>query len=210
LWVRLAESDARSTLVEAAGDGMMTALVACDRRMRVQWMNADARQLLAAGGAMRLRHGTLVCDARDDQERLGALVDGRSDRAVTALGGDYGPVLHVRARPHVQKGHGQQPESVAQSITMPRDLVMLVITRPDCAVRYDAHDIAHLFGLTLTEAALAASLAHGASVSEFASARGVAEGTARLHLKRVLAKTGAARQSELVRRICRSVAGHTM
>jgi len=39
------------------------------------------------------------------------------------------------------------------------------------------------------------------------SARGITEGTARLHLKRVLAKTGAGRQSELVRRIAGSVAG---
>ena len=199
LWMRLAEADARLALVEAAGDGMLTALVACDRRLRVHWMNADARRLLDAGGAMRLRHGALACDASDDQQRLGALVAGRSDRAVLALGGDLGPLLHVRATPHLQA-----PAPIALS----PDLVMLVITRPDCTVRYDAHDIARLFGLTLTEAALAASLANGISVSEFAAARGVAEGTARLHLKRVLAKTGAPRQAELVRRICRSVAGH--
>jgi hypothetical protein len=53
LWVRLAEADARQALVEAAGDGMMTALVACDRRMRIHWMNADAHRLLGMNGAPR-------------------------------------------------------------------------------------------------------------------------------------------------------------
>jgi DNA-binding CsgD family transcriptional regulator len=195
LWMRLAEADARRLLVEQAG---LTAMVACDRRLRVHWMNADARRLLGAGVELRLRDGHLACAAREDQESLAALVEGRADRAVRAIGGDRGPVLHLRAR---------RPAPAPGQFALSRDLVLLVMTRPDCAVRYDAHDIARLFGLTLTEAALAANLAGGMSVSEFAAARGVAEGTARQHLKRVLAKTGAGRQSELVRRICLSVAG---
>jgi DNA-binding CsgD family transcriptional regulator len=197
LWMRLAAAEARAGLAEQAGEGMMTAMVACDRHLRVHWLNADARRLLAPGAGLRMRDGHLACVARDDHDRLAALVGGRSDRAVVALGGDRGPTFHVRARPSVQ---------VPGRIALARDLMLLVITRPDCPVRYDPGDIALLFGLTATEAALAASLAAGASVSEFAVARGVAEGTARLHLKRVLAKTGTGRQSELVRRICQSVA----
>jgi DNA-binding CsgD family transcriptional regulator len=194
LWMRLAAAEARADLVEQAAEGRMTAMVACDRHMRVHWLNADARRLLNPGTGLRLRDGHLAC-ARRDHDRLLALVGGRSDRAVMAIGDDRGPVFHVRARP-----------SVPGPIALARDLVLLVITRPDCPVRYDPGDIALLFGLTATEAMLAASLAAGASVSEFAAARGVAEGTARLHLKRVLAKTGTGRQSELVRRICLSVA----
>jgi len=197
LWVRLAKAEARAGLAEQAGETILTAVVACDRRLRAHWINADARRLLGADTGLRLRDGALVCCARDDQQRLIALVDGRSDRAVVALGGDCCPTLHLRARP---------APPVPGQFALSRDLVLLVITRPDCPVRYDPHDLALLFGLTLTEATLAASLATGASVSDFAAARGVAEGTARLHLKRVLAKTGAARQSELVRRICQSVA----
>jgi DNA-binding CsgD family transcriptional regulator len=177
-------------------------MVACDRRMQVHWSNADARLLLTGGQVLRLRDGRLVAAARDDHDRLVALVDGRSDRDVAALGGNGRPELHVRAR--APQAATQQPLPGPHALS--RDLVLLVMTRPDCSVRYDAGDIALLFGLTMTEAALAASLATGDSVSQFAAARGIAEGTARLHLKRVLAKTGAARQSELVRRICRSVA----
>jgi DNA-binding CsgD family transcriptional regulator len=197
LWVRLAKAEARAGLAEQAGETMLTAVVACDQRLRAHWINADARRLFGANAHVRLIHGVVGCARHDDQQRLLALVNGQSDRAVVALGGGHGPIIHVRAQP-VPPVQGQ--------FALARDLVMLVMTRPDCPVRYDPHDLALLFGLTLTEATLAASLATGASVSEFATARGVAEGTARLHLKRVLAKTGASRQSELVRRICQSVA----
>ena len=198
LWERLAAAEARTRLFEQADDGMLTAMVACDRHLRVHWMNADARRVLGAGDVLALHRGGLACAMRADQERLVALVGGRSDRAVVALGGDGRPLLHLRA---------QAPAQASGQFALWRDMVLLVLTRPGQAVRYDPADIALLFGLTMTEAALAASLAAGTSVSEFAEARGVAEGTARLHLKRVLAKTGAARQSELVRRICLSVAG---
>ena len=201
LWERLAAAEARTRLVEQAGDGMMTAMVACDRHLQVHWMNADARSLLGTGEVLGLRRGGLACATRGDQDRLAALVEGRSDRTVIALGGEGRPMLHLRS---------QVPVQTCGQFALGRDLVLLVITRPGEAVRYDPGDIALLFGLTATEATLAASLAAGTSVSEFAEARGVAEGTARLHLKRVLAKTGSGRQSELVRRICLSVAGRPL
>ncbi|KUR73368.1 hypothetical protein AQZ49_19970 [Novosphingobium sp. FSW06-99] len=198
LWERLAAAEAHTRLVEQAGEGMMTALVACDGGLRTHWLNAHARHLLDNGDVLGLHRGRLACALRADQERLAALVEGRSDRPVVALGGGDLPIVHLRV---------QAPSAVAGRFALHRDTVLLAITRPDRALRYDPQDIAQLFGLTTTEAALAASLAAGASVCDFAEARGVAEGTARLHLKRVLAKTGAGRQSELVRRICLSVAG---
>lgn len=198
LWERLAAAEAHTRLVEQAGEGMMTALVACDRNLCVHWTNIHARHVLDTGDVLGLHRGRLACARRADHERLAALVEGRADCAVVALGGGDVPLVHLRL---------QVPTALAGRFALHRDMVLLAITRPDRALRYDPQDIAHLFGLTTTEAALAASLAAGDSVCEFAEARGVAEGTARLHLKRVLAKTGAGRQSELVRRICQSVAG---
>lgn len=197
LWMRLATAEARVGLIEQAHDGMMTAMVACDRHLHVHWSNADARRMLAAGDRLRLRDGRLAVSGRDHHERLLALIEGRSDRDVMVIGGADGPDLHLRLR---------SAEHLPGQHALPRDLVLLVMTRPDCPVRYDPADIALLFGLTMTEAALAAHLAAGGSVSTFALSRGIAEGTARLHMKRALAKTGSARQSDLVRRICRSVA----
>ena len=54
-------------------------------------------------------------------------------------------------------------------------------------------------GFTPAEARLADALAGGASVREAATKLGVTYETARTHLKRLLSKTGARRQAELVR-----------
>jgi DNA-binding CsgD family transcriptional regulator len=198
LWARLAAADAQAALINQATDAIATGLVACDRRLRVQWMNSDATRLLVPGAAMHVRDGTLVCARRDDRQRLQTLIADRPDRAVLALADDRGDRLHVRLR---------RAGPVPGQMALFDDRVLLAISSPDRAQRPDPDDIARLFALTATEAALAAELAAGGSVSEFALARGVAEGTARLHLKRILAKTGTSRQADLVRRICRSVGG---
>lgn len=198
LWMRLAAAEMQAELVGQAGDGMMAAMLACDRQLRLHWGNAQAHAMLETGDPLRLRQGALAANNRADHEQLLALVAGSEDRALMVMGGADRPALHIRASV-APCSTGFRPPSP--------DLTLLTMTRPEAQVRYAPRDIATLFGLTLTEAHLAASLAAGGTVSDFAAARGIAEGTARLHLKRILAKTGTGRQSELVRRICRSVAG---
>lgn len=197
LWMRMSEAEAKAEWLAQAHDATGTAMLACDRDLRLHWCNAPARTMLAQGDRLRLRHGHLVATDRAEHESLTALIEGRADRGVMAMGGIDQPALHLRASPFAPMPGRSGP---------PRHLMLLTVARPEDAVHYAPEDLALLFGLTITEAALASCLAAGGSVSEFAAARGIAEGTARLHLKRVLAKTGAGRQSELVRRIGGSVA----
>ncbi|WP_434385964.1 LuxR C-terminal-related transcriptional regulator [Melittangium boletus] len=89
-----------------------------------------------------------------------------------------------------------------------RARVLAVFHDPDTVLRLDPGLIARLHGLTPTEALLAASLAQGLSLAEFAATRGCTEQTARTHLKRVLDKMGVRRQSELVRVLLGSAALH--
>ena len=56
-------------------------------------------------------------------------------------------------------------------------------------------------GLTPAETRLVESIAGGASVAEHAETQGISTNTARVHMQRVLEKTGARRQAELVRMI---------
>lgn len=56
-------------------------------------------------------------------------------------------------------------------------------------------------GLTPAETRLVESIAGGASVAEHAERQGISTNTARVHMQRVLEKTGARRQAELVRMI---------
>jgi len=62
--------------------------------------------------------------------------------------------------------------------------------------------------LTPTEAELAAALAEGRTLAEFAEARGCSEQTGRTHLKRILEKTGTSRQADLVRVLLTGAAMH--
>lgn len=70
----------------------------------------------------------------------------------------------------------------------------------DPALKTPPHDgvLRALYGLTRTEARLAAALAQGDSLTEYCRANGVTANTARTHLKRALAKTGTNRQAQLV------------
>ena len=63
-----------------------------------------------------------------------------------------------------------------------------------------------LFGLTPAEASIAGMLANGKSTNDVAVRQGITLNTARVHVKRILAKTGTSRQAELVALIFRSVA----
>lgn len=66
--------------------------------------------------------------------------------------------------------------------------------------------LARILGLTPAEASLAAAVAMERTLKEHAEERRITINTARWTLKRVLAKTGCRRQSELVRLILASAA----
>ena len=81
------------------------------------------------------------------------------------------------------------------------DSVMLLLTNPLMASPISASEASICFGLTDAEARLSVALCEGVSVAEYAHARGISEGTARIQLKRALAKTDSRRQSELVAKL---------
>lgn len=82
--------------------------------------------------------------------------------------------------------------------------VVVALRLLDRAPDLDLVALAHAFGLTGTEAALAAALASGQSVAEFAKARSVSPSTMRWHLKNLEAKTGTNRIDQLVAIVLRA------
>ena len=62
-----------------------------------------------------------------------------------------------------------------------------------------------MYDLTHSEAELVRTLASGVSLEQAAKVRGVSVNTARSHLKRAFAKTGTARQAELLRLVVAGV-----
>ena len=82
-----------------------------------------------------------------------------------------------------------------------RPAAMVFIRDPEAPLA--AKRLRELFGLTRTEAAVAASLGDGKSPERIAADLGIGIGTVRTHLKRVLAKTGTHRQAQLVALLAR-------
>ncbi|MFO1070160.1 MAG: helix-turn-helix transcriptional regulator [Geminicoccaceae bacterium] len=80
-------------------------------------------------------------------------------------------------------------------------LVLVSISDPVAVPGLDAAVLRSLWSLTAAEAQVAIALASGIDVDEVAQRQGIAVSTVRVHLRKVMAKTGTRRQSELVRLI---------
>lgn len=76
--------------------------------------------------------------------------------------------------------------------------------RPDLA----PGELAQVLGITQGEGRVAAWLAGGGTLKDFANLRGLSEGSVRNQAKHTLAKNGVQRQADLVRLICYSIPGH--
>jgi DNA-binding CsgD family transcriptional regulator len=72
-----------------------------------------------------------------------------------------------------------------------------------------AERLRQLFGLTATEAAVAAALASGLRSDDIARIKGVQPNSVLMHIKRILAKTGTPHQVALLSLLLRSAATHT-
>ena len=206
----------------AALDRMPLAAILCDRLGRAVWLNRAAEEMLRTGDGLRVREGRIEAAAGNgvsaELRRLiaGAAADGlhverrgalRTDAGTKEAGG----LLHL-PRPWPQRHLAvmvtplpiaASPIDIALDATRPA--AMLLINDPDRAVQFPTDRLAEAFGLTGAEAKLAAALATGTSLSAYAEAAQITIGTARWYLKQALAKTGAHRQSELVRHVITAV-----
>src|SRR5262249_53516425 len=85
-----------------------------------------------------------------------------------------------------------------------RPCAMIFATDPESIATPETTFLQKQFGLTPAEAVLAHELLDGDGIESAAKRIGIGVPTARTHLRRVLAKTGARRQAELVRLVLNS------
>lgn len=202
LRVRAQLDTVRAGAAEVALDALDTPVAVLGRMGRVLLLNAAAQKLLAT--------------RKDPSVRLGCLrlTDGQAQRRLDAL------------LAHAQQGFhslGKAPASFAVGDATRDGLVLSVVpagshglcgSGAPVAVVFlqracprpppDAPTLRALYGLTDSEAALAGALAQGATLASFAAGRSTSVHTARTQLRQVLAKTGAARQADLVRLVLAS------
>lgn len=185
--VRMDRALHTATVLETLG--IAAAMV--DRQGRVRRVNATF-DALAPSLAVRADGRLALADPRTS-ERLNAALAG------VAAGRFAGLSIPVRANAplvlHILPVAGRAGDIFAGS-----SAILVAMSVPD-GHPMDPGLLQHLFELTPAEARVAAALAGGADVQEIAAIQRIGVETVRTHVKRLLAKTGNARQTDLIRQL---------
>ncbi len=189
---RIADADLRAYSAEASLALATAGVVALGSDMSVVNANPRAREYVDAGvaGIINDRWRFTQSDAQAALQRLAA-ADGSASAAfnVTAADSEEHAVLAVR---------------IASQRVMALDgfvegaSILLTIGAKAKAPTIPMDHLAAWYGFTPTEARLAAALADGETLQNFARRRGVSENAVRYMLKGVLQKTGAPDQARVV------------
>jgi DNA-binding CsgD family transcriptional regulator/PAS domain-containing protein len=178
------------------------ALFLVDGAGRIRHANRAAEALLAGQRGLGARGGVLAAGAPQDARRLADLVAAaaRSHGAVagsmTLNAGADAKRLSIAVAPI---------RNAPVSPFQPEARVIVCVTDPGSGVGASQARLRALFGFTEAEARVALALFDGASPAEAAAAFGVSLNTVRTQLAHIFEKTGARRQSELMRLLTRTL-----
>lgn len=173
-------------------------VVCQDRAGAVTDLNECARELLRQGRGLRWLSGRLVAerpeDARELDRRLAAVTKGtpgNGDRVPLLVRCVAGRALLVRM--YAATAWPRIPARRSETA------VVSILIDPWCEILVSPDALTASLALTSEEGRVVASLVRGMTVREIAEATGRKEGSVRWHVKGALARTGARRQSDLVR-----------
>ena len=174
-------------------------MIALDREGRITNLSAPAKHLLDLQDGIRIQASHLVATYPDENRRLQAMLA----IANQVLDHPYEPSGNALL---LSRKSGKKP---LQLVVYPfvssglladeRPQVLVFLSDPSSKPASRATVLRALYGLTPTESRLADLLLQGLEVREAADQLRTTLETTRFQLKRVLAKTGARRQSELMR-----------
>ena len=204
---RLNRTVSERDLYAGAIDQLSVATIILDEQGRVLNTNSVAAGILEQKDGITVQEQELRLDNRTANERLqqiiqtaiGAQLAGETSMAralrVSRPSGlpEFG--LVIRPIPAPEWADGQSSPCIAVFISDPRG-----------QENASQHMLAELFELTPAEANLAIKLARGMSLAEVSAEQNISQHTTRAQLKSIFAKTGVARQAELVRLVLKSVA----
>jgi len=198
----LAPDHRNPELVAAAFSGLLDQLplgtALGDPAGRLLWWNRYASELFDARDGLWLEAGSLRTSLPEEGERVSALIrHAAAPRAILPPGQGAMSIT----RPSLRRSYAVLVSPVARTMEgSGQALAAVLITDPERDLSADAHErLGRQFGLTPAEARVAALLLQGRSVETAADHLAVSVATARTHVRSLLQKTGAARQSELVR-----------
>lgn len=190
---RLKTAGRRALYAEDSLDAVTFGVLRCRGDGRITYANAAARAILGAGDGLRAAPN-LECLSRTANAELHARL-----RAVAR--GVVAESSLLVERPSCRRGYRivALPFATAQRTT--EDEVLVFVHDPEQQEVGLQRRAMQLFGLSRMEADLAVGLAQGETVQEIAARRAVQVSTVRSQLQAALAKTGAARQTDLIRAV---------
>lgn len=208
--VRVGRQLTKAGLAQAAAldalDRLDTGVLVLDRRGRIIHANAPAEACLRENADLGVLQGRFYLREPRLQARFAlALQDAIAAAAGNGLGQSPAALAIERA--------GRLPLTLSVAPLRPRwsrgfdpGPLALVFLRDPEAPALHLDRLRELFGLTATEAVIAADLGAGKSPEDIAGRQHIGIGTVRWHLKSILAKTGTTRQAEAAALLARSVA----
>lgn len=200
---RLASDSARdgldATLLQLVDRSRPEAVFLLDGKARLLEANAEAQRILALDDGLRLDDGVLQPWKSADGRALSALIAGALDTVAQEAPGSGGVMALPRpsgALPFLLRVM-PWPHGKADPFRRPSAVVLLRDPQRRSATSED--ELTTLLGLTEREAALALRVASGESLQAAAAGLGISYNTARVHLRNIFEKTGAASQRDLQR-----------
>lgn len=173
-------------LASGALDLLTLGVALCDAQGNVRYANRAAQSALHRA-SLRLAGDRIEASTPTEKDRLRTLLAraASGDATGTRFGtGDAAVDIMAMAEPDT-----------------PGMLVLMISRATVDATALPVAPLCEIHGLTRAEATLASAICTGSSLQDFAATRGISICTARSQLRQVLAKTGATRQSDLVRQV---------
>lgn len=187
-------------IADAALDLIAMGVVLLDRQGHVLFANRAAREMAESGSVITIG-STRFAAADPEADRalqraiaaaLRTAAAGSGDRAGVLLPGDTDQAVSVSVCA-LPENH---PDEAGPTRDRPR--VALFLPAPVDARHVSEPLLCDLFGLTPTEARVAAALTGGTRPADIAARLGVSQTTIAFHMRNLFQKTGTNRQSDLI------------
>ncbi|HEY1453665.1 MAG TPA: hypothetical protein VGF57_09410 [Roseiarcus sp.] len=208
LEIRLRAADRRAMDAAAALDALSAGVIVVDAGLRPVLVNASARALAEAHDGLEIGRAGLTAGSAAETRALQAALAAAVALASQPAHAEYAAPVGGSLRLCLSRRGGERRLLAAITPLAPSDRhsalpglpgAVVFLSEPDRSLPIDSQLLVKSFGLAPREAELVVLLAGGVDLRGAAERMRIGLGTARWYLKQALEKTGAHRQSDLVR-----------
>ncbi|NDU85145.1 MAG: hypothetical protein G3H99_00810 [Ferrovum sp.] len=193
---RLALANARNTMAIDLLSSLSIGLFILARNSRILFASPVAEKTMRHSQYFECRENCLRVVNTPQVSRFERLVAG-AIKTSSGLSGGAGGVIFLEEH----QGSPSLNLLIAPFLTtgLMEPAAVVVFTDPEARIYLPEGQLAESFGLTRSELAVLTALLNGKKLQEYAESAGITYGTARIHLKHLLQKTGNHTQSALIR-----------